>query len=301
MTYRLPPLNSLRLFEAAGRHLSFKAAAEELHLTPSAVSHGIKGLEEWLGVALFARGHRNLALTGAGSAYLGSVRETLDRLAKATEAVPGRRSNGRLSISVAPSFGVRWLIPNLPRFYASHPDIEVVLDTAHRQVEFPRDGVDMAIRMGRGKWSELYVAHLAIEDLVPVAAPVLAKNIATVADLAGKPLLHVTSVSEDWAAWARLADAKGLDLDRGPRFDSIDMALKAAAEGLGIAIGRFPLISADVTAGRLMPILGPPRRSQTGYWLAAGRESLSRPEVVSFRDWIRAELGATATPPQYPT
>lgn len=301
MPYRLPPLNSLRLFEAAGRHLSFKAAAEELHLTPSAVSHGIKGLEEWLGVALFARGHRNLDLTNAGTAYLENVREALDRLAKATEAVPGRRPSGRLSISVAPSFGVRWLIPNLPRFNAIYPDIEVMLDTAHRQMEFPRDGVDMAIRMGRGDWSNLYVAHLTIEDLVPVAAPTLAKTITTIADLAGKTLLHVTSVTEDWAAWAGLADVKNIDLDRGPRFDSIDMALNAAAEGLGIAIGRIPLIAADVTAGRLVPILGPPRRSQTSYWLTAGTESLSRPEVVSFRDWIHAELGATATRLQCPT
>lgn len=290
MPYRLPPLNSLRLFEAAGRHLSFKRAAEELNVTPSAVSHGIQSLEDWLGVALFDRGHRSLVMTGAGAAYLPRVRDALDRLASATEAVPGRRPNGRLSVSVAPSFALRWLVPNLPRFSAIHPGIEVSLDTSHRQIEFPRDGVDLAIRMGRGDWPDLYAACLVVEDLVPVCAPSLAQAIGRPADLAGQTLLHVTDVTEDWAAWARLANVADLDLDRGLRFDTIHMALEAAAQGLGIAIGRLPLIAADLAAGRLISILGPPRQGETGYWLTSGRESLARPEVAAFRNWIRAEL-----------
>lgn len=300
MPYRLPPLNSLRLFEAAGRHLSFKLAAEELNVTPSAVSHGIRSLEAWLGAALFARDHRGLALTEAGGAYLPRVREALERLATATEAVPGRRPTGRLSVSVAPSFGVRWLIPNLPRFSERHPDIEVSLDTTRRRIDFPRDGVDLAIRMGRGDWPDLYAHCLVVEELVPVCAPVLAETIGTAADLAGRTLLHVTSVTEDWAAWARLGGVDGLDLDRGQRFDTIDMALEAAAEGLGVAIGRLPLIAMDLAAGRLVSVLGPPRRAETAYWLVAGRESLARPEVVSFRDWICAELKEGAGSPVPP-
>ena len=148
MPYRLPPLSSLRLFEAAGRLLSFKLAAEEVGLTPSAVSHGIKGLEDWLGVALFARKPGGLALTEAGTAYLPRVRAALDALAAATDAVPGRRPSGRLSVSVAPSFGIRWLIPHLHRFNDRHPGIAVAVDTAHRRVDLPRDDVDLAIRMG---------------------------------------------------------------------------------------------------------------------------------------------------------
>ncbi|MGD1878785.1 MAG: transcriptional regulator GcvA [Kiloniellaceae bacterium] len=294
MSYRLPPLNSLRLFEAAGRHLSFKLAAEELNVTPSAVSHGIKTLEEWLGTALFARGHRNLVLTEAGDAYLPRVQEALAQLARATEAVPGRRPSGRLSISVAPSFGGRWLVPNLPRFNTAHPGIEVSLDSAQRQIEFPRDGVDLAIRMGRGDWPGLYAACLVTEELVPVCAPALAATIATTADLAGQTLLQVVNVSEDWAGWASLAGVpqSGIDFEKGPRFDNIAMALDAAAEGMGIAIGRRPLIDTDVAAGRLVPVLGPPRRGRTGYWLLASPESLVRPEVLAFRDWICAELGS---------
>lgn len=207
MAYRLPPLNTLRLFEAAGRHASFKLAAEELNITPSAVSHGIQTLEDWLGVQLFTRGHRSLDLTAAGLAYLPRVRDALARLASATEAVPGRRPSGKLAVSVAPSFGLRWLIPNLPRFNHHHPEIEVTLDTAHRQVEFPRDGIDVAIRMGQGDWQDLYALHLVTEELVPVCTPALAATIVSVGDLRSKTLLHISNISEDWAAWAALATA----------------------------------------------------------------------------------------------
>lgn len=290
MAYRLPPLNTLRLFEAAGRHLSFKLAAAELNVTPSAVSHGIRTLEEWLGAPLFARGNRTLALTAAGTAYLPRVRDALQQLATATEAVPGRRPSGRLSVSVAPTFGLRWLVPNLPRFKARHPDIDVTLDTAHRLVEFPRDGVDVAIRMGRGDWDELYALRLTHESLVPVCAPALAATIRDAADLRGHTLLHVVNVSEDWRCWAELAGIDGLDLDGGLRMDTLHMALEAAAQGLGIAIGRLPLLAGDIQSGRLVPVLGPPRPCQTAHWLVAGRESLVRPEVVAFRNWIRLQL-----------
>jgi DNA-binding transcriptional LysR family regulator len=298
MPYRLPPLNSLRLFEAAGRHLSFKLAAEELNITPSAVSHGIQSLEDWLGVVLFARGRRSLTVTEAGAAYLPRVRDALERLAMATDAVPGRRPSGRLSVSVAPSFGMRWLLPNLPRFSDRHPDIAVSLDTSHRAIEFPRDGVDLAIRMGRGDWPGLHADCLVVEELVPVCAPGLVTAIGTAAALTKQTLLHVTDVTEDWAAWARLAGVDALDFGRGLRFDTIHMALEAAAQGLGVAIGRLPLIAADLAAGRLVSVLGPPRRGQTGYWLIAGRGSLARPEAAAFRTWIHAELsGAEAYRP----
>lgn len=290
MAYRLPPLNTLRLFEAAGRHRSFKLAAEELNLTPSAVSHGIQTLEDWLGVPLFVRGHRSLELTSAGRAYLPRIRDALAQLASATEAVPGRRPTGKLSVSVAPTFGLRWLVPNLHRFHERHPDIEVTLDTALRPVEFPRDGIDIAIRMGRGDWPDLYALCLVVEELVPVCSPDMAASIAGAADLRSKTLLHVVNVSEDWAAWADLADVADLDLGRGLRMDTLHMALEAAAQGLGVAIGRLPLANADIAAGRLVPVLGPPRPCQTGYWLVTNRDSLARPEVVAFRDWIRSEL-----------
>ncbi|MFG1426600.1 transcriptional regulator GcvA [Roseixanthobacter glucoisosaccharinicivorans] len=302
MAYRLPPLNALRLFEAAGRHLSFKLAAEELNLTPSAVSHGIQGLEDWLGVPLFARSHRQLSLTRAGLAYLPRVREILAQIASATEAVPGRRPADRLSVSVAPTFGQRWLIPRLSRFQACHPGIDVSLDSAHRKIEFPRDGVDIAIRMGEGGWENVSADLLARQHLVPVCAPHLAAAVRAPADLAGHTLLHVTDVSEDWAAWAALRGIAAPDLERGLRFDSIHLAWEAAIQGLGVALGRLPVVAGDLEAGRLVAVLGPPVEARTAYWLLADHASLHRPEVAAFRTWLREELAAPqpGTQPQRP-
>ncbi|WP_448206003.1 transcriptional regulator GcvA [Azospirillum sp. sgz302134] len=294
MAYRLPPLNSLRLFEAAGRHLSFKRAAEELNLTPSAVSHGIQSLEEWLGLALFQRSHRSLALTETGALYLRHVHEAIDRLALATETLPGRRPGGRLAVSVPPTFGLRWLIPNLPAFNRKHPDIAVTVDTGHHHVRFPQDGVDVAVRMGRGDWPGLHAACLAVEELVPVCAPSLAASLRAPEDLAEATLLHVVEVSEDWAAWARLAGVAEVDLDRGLRFDTVNMALESAAQGLGVAIGRLPVAAADLAAGRLVPLFGPPVRCATGYWLVTSPDFLARPEVAAFNAWIRGALADAA-------
>lgn len=296
MSYRLPPLSALRLFESAGRHLSFKAAAEELHLTPSAVSHGIKGLEDWLGVPLFVREHRGLSLSEAGATYLPKVREALDCLVMATEALPGRGGSGKLSVSVAPTFGQRWLVPKLAAFSRQHPDIQVSLDTNHHHVDFPRDGVDLAIRMGPGGWPDVNAVCLVQEQLGPVAAPEVAREIASPDDLARHTLLHVTSVSEDWAAWADLAGLDGQAFTEGPRFDTLDMAFKAAAEGVGVAIGRLPLIAADLEAGRLAMLLGPPRPCRTGYWLVTRSDARMRPEVALLRQWIDSEIAKERDP-----
>ncbi|TCT02902.1 transcriptional regulator GcvA [Aquabacter spiritensis] len=291
MTYRLPPLNALRLFEAAGRHLSFKQAADELHVTPSAVSHAIQGLEAWLGVELFRRGPRSLALTEAGEAYLPTVRSALAQLAAASARLPGRAPR-RLVVSVAPTFGLRWLIPRLARFQAGHPDIEITLDTSRRRVDLARDGIDAAIRMGRGDWPDVAQDLLVSETLVPVCAPSLAPQIAGPGDLAGAPLLHVVNVAEDWAAWAVGAGLTPdrLDLNRGQKFDNIHIALEVAARGGGIAVGRLPLMQDDIAAGRLVGVAGPPVPAVTGYWLVTERESRQRPEIAAFRTWLRREL-----------
>ncbi len=295
MAYRLPPLTTLRLFEAAGRHLSFKRAAEELHLTPSAVSHGIQTLEDWLGVVLFVRGNRTLALSEAGAAYLPQVRAALETLAHATEAVPGRRPSGRLRISSAPTFAMRWLIPRLPVFQERHPEIAVSLDTVHRQLEFPRDGIDLGIRVGRGPWPALNAVKLLEEVLVPVCAPALATRIHTVADLGKVPLLHVASITEDWAAWLEASgNAGALDVSRGLRFDTLHLAADAAARGLGVAIGRRPTVDPLIDDGALVPVLEPPLPAHTAWWLVGARESAERPEVAAFRSWLRAEMATAA-------
>ena len=290
MSYKLPPLNTLRLFEAAGRHASFKIAAEELHVTPSAVSHGIQTLEQWLGVPLFIRGTRTLELTSAGYAYLPRVRDALDELASATEAVSGRRPSGKLTVSVAVSFGMLWLMPKLAGFKKLHPEIDVTLDTAHRHAEFPRDGVDAGIRMAQSKPKMLYSIKLMTLDLVPVVTPEVASTIRCFDDLKRHSLLHVAAVNDDWATWAKLARHQDLDLTKGLRFDTIQMAQEAAVQGIGVAMGRLPLITSELNAGRLSMVLGPPHRCETSYWFVTSHDALTRPEIQAFRDWIQAEL-----------
>lgn len=200
-------------------------------------------------------------------------------------------------MSVSPTFAIRWLLPRLLRFNEKHPGIEVSVDTTHKLVEFPRDGVDLAIRMGRGDWPGLQATCLVREKLVPVCAPQMASSIQSAADLSRLPLLHVTQANDDWATWCELA---GIDLVcsvPAMRFDTIQMAFEAAIEGLGVAIGRLPLIKSDLVAKRLIPVLGPPRYCGTGYWLVAGHDSLPRPEVVAFRGWIDGELRSFAGAP----
>lgn len=296
MAYRLPPLSTMRAFEAAARHLSFKDAADELLLTPSAVSRSIQSLEDWLGAPLFVRGNRTIALTEAGAGFVPHVRMALDILARAAEAVPGRRSPGPLSISAAPTFGLRWLLPRLRRFKARHPAVAITLDTSPRQVEFPRDGVDLAIRMGSGPWPDLEVMHLVTESLVPVCAPALAAAIKDAGDLGRATLLHVTQVSQEWAYWAEARGVRGLDTGSGLRFDTIQYALNAAAKGLGVALGRRPLVDLDLESGTLVEVLGPAVPCSTAYWLVCAPQSLERADVRAFRDWIRRELAADAPP-----
>jgi DNA-binding transcriptional LysR family regulator len=290
MAYRLPPLNTMRLFEAAGRLGSFKAAAEELHVTPSAVSHGIQSLEDWLGVALFTRGNRSLALTPAGAAYLPQVRQALDLLVRAGVNLPGQMIARRLAISVAPSFGLLWLVPHLPRFQERHPGLEVMIDTDHQQVSFPRAGVDLAIRMGRGDWPDVTAIPLITEQLVPLCTPESANRLREPSDLARATLLRVTDVSEDWSTWFDLAGLPPQSGAGAHTFDTIHMARQAALQGLGVMIGRLPLMADDVACGRLVPLFGPPRACATGYWLVAPPEALSQPAARAFQRWIEDDL-----------
>lgn len=294
MAFRLPPLNTLRFFEAAGRHLSFKLAAEELEVTPSAVSHGIQSLEDWLGVSLFARTSRGLALTDAGQDYLPSVREALTVLSNATDRVPDRPPRRSLAISVAPTFGARLLLPRLPAFRELYPEVTVHIDTTHTRVEFPRDGADIAIRLGTGTWPDLTATHLLAEELVPVCSPELLSKLGPVTSLCDAPLIHITTVSQDWAAWARAAKRDAIECERGLMVDTIQMAIDAAVQGLGVAIGRLPLVGPELSTGRLVRFCGPCVKADTAYWLVGPRETMIRPEIVTFRDWLIDELQTIA-------
>jgi len=290
---RLPPLNTLRLFEAAARLGSFKLAAEELNLTPSAVSHAMQTLEDWLGTPLFHRAPRGLSLTPAGQAYAPEIRSALALLAAATERVPGRRATGALSISAAPTFANRWLLPRLSRFTGLYPDISVAIDTARHYVDLGGEAFDLAIRRGAApKGTETWI-ELVQESTVPVCAPELRRRHAEASELEllqRVPLIGVTTVRGEWEAWCRARNV-ALPADQPAiRVDLLQLAAEGAMRGLGIALGRKPLIDEYLHDGSLVEVAGPPVAADTSYWLVGSPLTFERPEAKLFRTWILSEL-----------
>jgi len=286
MRHRLPPLNALRLFEAAARHLSFKNAAEELLLTPSAVSHGIQSLEQWLSVALFTRTAKGLVLTDAGASYYPTVQAALDMITNGSQRISARQHR-RLRISVAPTFANRLLMPALGEFQDAHPDIAVDIDTSLDYVELGDNSADIAIRVGKGGWTDVTAEELLRETLVPVCAPERLRDFADKA-LGDLPLIHVTTVSEDWARWAAATGRKAPSPNRGLRFDTLQMAFDAAARGLGVAIGRRPLIDSELKSGHLVALWTPEVRCESAHWLVSTSRKSDEPAVRAFRAWIKS-------------
>lgn len=296
MVRRLPPLNAVRAFEAAARHLSFTRAAEELHVTQAAVSHQIKSLEESLGLRLFDRRHRALALTAAGQRYLPGVRAAFERLATATEQLVGAEARGAVTVSMLSAFATKWLLPRLSRFRAAQPEIDVRITTSTQLVEFGRDDVDMAIRYGHGRWPGVEAVRLVSEDLFPVCAPALLDGKSPLrqpTDLAHQTLLHVGAFPEDWRVWLTAAEVSGVDPTRGPQFDMTLLALDAAANGLGVALGRTALVAEDLASGRLVKPFELIVPIETAYYVVTPARRALAPKVAAFRDWLLQEAGET--------
>ncbi len=295
MAFRLPPLSSLRVFEAAARHKSFRKAADELNLTASAVSHGIQTLENWLGVELFHRQSRGLRLTGAGEIYAPLVNQALSLIAKATEQLPGRKATGTLSLSSAPTFANKILLPRLEKFAAQYPDIRVTIDTSLRPVDLTLDDFDIAIRFSTTRKPAPNWTFLAVETLMPVCSPGLRKQFggSEAKLLAHAPLIHVTSVPTDWQHWFRTSELEApSSIDGGLRVDTVQMAFDAAVRGLGVVLGRRPLVDDDIETGRLVPLGGRSIPSGASYWLVTAQTDFQKPEVKLFRQWLLSELGA---------
>lgn len=294
MYRRLPPMQALRAFEAAAQLLSFKDAAGQLHRTPSAVSHQIRGLERELGTALFHRDSQGLRLTDAGRDYLAVVHEALGRLAEATARLQRAQGEGPLSISLFPSFAVRWLIPRLNEFRDECSGIEIELVSSVRQVDFDSGAIDAAIRFGDGDWPGLRCDPLMFEERFPVCSPALAAGpppLRAPADLSGQVLLHNGAHSGEWAQWLIEADVEGVDAGRGPVFDASNEVLAAAANSMGIALGRTPLVEADLDAGRLVAPFDIRVRTRGRYWLVAPEAAADTAALKAFRAWLQAQLG----------
>jgi DNA-binding transcriptional LysR family regulator len=292
MPLRLPPLPSLRFFEAAGRHLSFKLAAAELNVTPSAVSHGIVGLEQVLGVELFIRHPRRLSLTQAGAEYLPYVSEALSLIAIGTEHLPNNRANRMIAVSCAPTLALRWLLPRLGDFNQQWPAISVAIDTSQRHVGFPVDGFDFAIRMSRAPVAGTAWTRLFGEQLVPVCSPAyrdaLLDPVGNI-DLRRATLIHVTAASEDWQAWLDKHAIESIEVTRGFRFDTIQLAFDAAIMGLGVALGRRPLVDPDLAAGTLIELSEEAIVAETAYWLVSSESADRRPDLLDFKQWLVQE------------
>lgn len=290
MSYRLPPLASLRIFEAAARHGSFRQAADELGITPSAVSHGMDGLESWLAVSLFERSGRSLRLTRAGEDLLPYVAEGLSMIATGARRISPILGARRIALSVAPTFARRWLVPRLAGFRALWPDVSLHIDTSHRQAVFPLDGVDIAIRMGAGPWPGADARLLFRESIVPVTSPAVLPGIMNderQVEWGDAQLIHVASVEHDWPTWF---EAHGLEAGTSLiHVDSVDLALEAAAAGLGVALCRLPLCSPVLDGPDLTQLPFDPLPIRTGYWATVPLGGEPRREVDGFLEWLQGE------------
>ncbi|RMD64805.1 MAG: transcriptional regulator GcvA [Alphaproteobacteria bacterium] len=296
MARHLPPLNALRAFEAAARHLSFTKAAEELHVTQAAISHQVRALEEVLGVTLFRRFNRRLMLSDAGQQYLPQLSEAFDQIDAATQRLRSEEDHGILKVSVANSFAAKWLLPRMPRFYERHPDLDVQISASDRLTDFTREDIDMGIRYGRGHYPGLHVEMLMDDLVLPVCSPRLLEGprpLRTPADLRYHTLLHdevAQSGFPDWRQWLIEAGVTGVNPDRGPRYSHASLVIQAAIDGQGVALTRTSLVSLDIEAGRLISPFGPILSSNFACYVVAPPSHVGRPKVKAFRDWLFAQI-----------
>lgn len=296
---RLPPLNALRAFEAAARHLNFSRAAEELSVTPGAVSQQIQNLEDYVGAALFKRTPKGLLLTDAAQIALPALREAFDRLAEAASMLTAAIDGRRLTVSVAPSFAAKWLVPRLGKFEAAHPHVDVWVSAGMELVDFGGGEVDIAIRYGSGRYPGLEVHRLMQETVIAVASPhfLEAHPLSDLSDLSGQILLHDGSPDADescpdWTMWLAARGVKGMDGARGPRFNQSSLVIEAAVGGRGVALAKRALAQADLDAGRLVAPFQIATAVDFAYYLVHPKAKGRLPQVKAFVSWLIAEAEA---------
>jgi len=294
MRYRLPPLNALRAFEAAGRCGSMSAAADELSVTPAAVSHQIKVLEDHFGFSLFTRSVRSIRLTERGAALMPYLSDGLASWTEGCRRLVSLDNDRPLVISSAPVFAGKWLVRRLSEFNELHPDITVRLDGSLSVVDFASDEVDAAIRFGMGPYPDLHADALVNEDVAPVCSPALLegpRGLKHPADLGRCTLLHVdwyaaAGTQPDWEMWLKAAGVEKIDGSKGPVFTSDSLAVEAAINGGGVALVSEFLVRQDLDRGRLVKPFDLVLPSNHWYWFVCPKEAMERPKVKAFRDWL---------------
>ena len=285
----MPSLNGLRAFEAAGRHGSFKAAAEELNVTQTAVSHMVRVLEKQLGFALFRRHANRLELTDQGRAFQPGLTEAFDAIARLSEQVSSMQAGPVLTVGAAPTLALHWLIPRLTGFSRNHADIEVRIATAGAMHPL-RDDWTCTIRRGAGSWLGHIAEELFPSTLVPVCTPAIAASLRHPRDLHAATLIVVSHLREQWDWWV---EAAGLSAPIQPTneilFESSVMAIQAALDGVGVAVAQLPYVSDALSAGRLVTPFPTVDRKYEGWYLAYRPMRAKDPALVAFRNWVRGE------------
>jgi DNA-binding transcriptional LysR family regulator len=298
----LPPLDLLRGFEAAARHLSFTRAGAELFLTQSAVSRQIQALEEFVGLELFERRHKSLRLTEAGQAYYRSVAAALDQVREATRRLRETRTGHVLTVTTTVSFASIWLVPRLARFRKEHPGVDVRITATHEVVDMEREGIDLAIRDCAVDKAPAGSKYLVGEHLAPVCTPEYAREakaqkrpLTKPADLRHHTLLtlHDPKGRWPWLSWPAWLEPQGIQ-DFTPAgtltLDQYDQVIQAALHGQGIAIGRMTLVGEHIRRKQLLALFGPAQRVARAYHAVYARNAQSRPEVRQFVEWLKNEI-----------
>jgi LysR family transcriptional regulator, glycine cleavage system transcriptional activator len=299
----MPPLNSLRAFEAAARHLSLTKAALELHVTAGALSHQIRGLEELLGLKLFERRVRSIALTSAGKQLYPGLQTGFIQLRDAVDGLRDAGDERVLVISTPPGFTAKWLAPRLYRFSGAYPEIDARVSSSLSNANFTTDGVDVAVRnlaADAAADAELVIEKLLELSLVPVCSPRLIEahgSFATPQALKGVPLIHDDSLANQiamptWLDWLEAAGFVGVDVSRGLRFNSADHALDATVEGAGVLLAHDVLAYDELRTGRLVMPFALSLRTGRAYHFVCPRKRQDRPNVQAFRTWLKQEAAA---------
>jgi len=298
MVRKLPPLNAIRAFEAAARHLSFTRAAEELFVTQAAVSHQVKALEDHLGIPLFKRLNRSLLLTAEGQHYYPEVRDALDQIAHATHHVQKADQSGILTVSVIPSFASLWLVPRIHHFTQQYPDIDVRIAADDSLTDFNKDDVDCVVRYGLGGWTNVRADLLMNEHVFPVCAPHYIKdhpNLLKGPDyLKHHLLIHdygvtLAEVHLTWGHWLEKANIKSVDHTRGPKFSHTYMAIQACLSGEGVAMGRSGLIQKELETGRLVRLYDLSVQAKVAFYFVSPQHTADRYKIKMFREWLLHE------------
>ncbi|HWF01398.1 MAG TPA: transcriptional regulator GcvA [Caulobacteraceae bacterium] len=296
---RLPPLNALRAFESAARHLNFSRAADELSVTPGAVSQQIQNLEDYVGAPLFKRTPRGLLLTDVAQLALPALRDAFDRLAESAALLTASVDGRRLTLTAPPSFAAKWLVPRLGRFEAAHPQIDVWLSADMDLVDFATSEVDLALRYGSGHYPGLDTHRLLGETVIPVMSPELAaaNPVHEAGDLRRHVLLHDGSPDADescpdWTMWLAARGVRGFDANRGPRFNQSSLVIEAALSGRGVALAKRTLAQDDLDAGRLIAPVADSTDIAFAYFAVHPKAKGRLPQVKAFLAWLAAESAA---------